>query len=88
MKKIFADKKQDPAFLYFCQNYADEKKQNEVQFNINAFAEKHNLAEDGFLLESLASNGHITLMDFSATFGALFIAFNTSLIVVSNSQLG
>ena len=88
MKKIFADKKQDPAFLYFCQNYLDEKNQNEVQFNINEFAKKHNLADDGFTLEDIASNGHITLMDFSKTYGALFIAFNKSLIVVNNSQLG
>jgi hypothetical protein len=78
---MFADKKQDHAFLYFCQNCSDENNQNQVRFNIKEFAEKHGLAEEGFRLEDIASNGHISLMDFSKTYGALFIAFNKSLIV-------
>lgn len=78
---MIVEKKVDPGFLNFCQNYLDAQKKNEVEFDIIAFAAKAKIEED-FELKQLTATGHINLMDFSKEYGALLIAYNKALLVL------
>ena len=80
---MIVEKKVDPGFLNFCQNYQDAEKKNEVEFDVNTFAAKAKI-EEGFELKELAATGHINLMEFSKEYGALLIAYNKALLVFKN----
>ncbi len=77
--KIKGELLQDPAFLYFIQNYIDKM---EVELNVDQLGAKLGLNNGGFKLESLAMTGHIHLMDCSKKYGALLLAYNKSLLII------
>jgi len=86
--EILAEIEQDPTYLYFKRFLKrDDKGEISLSFDINAFAASKQL-DDGFQLKDLSMSGHITLMDASKKYGALLIAFNKSLLVLSNKTLG
>lgn len=83
--KILGELLQDPAFLYFMQNFSDKK---EVEMNVDLLGAKLGLNEGGFKLESLAMTGHIHLMQCSKKYGALLLVYNKSLLIIQNAYLG
>jgi hypothetical protein len=86
--ETLAEIQQDPTYLYFKRFLKeDDSAQTNLSFDLNAFAAKKKLDAD-FQLKDLAMSGHITLMDASKKYGSLLIAFNKSLLVLSNKTLG
>jgi hypothetical protein len=73
--------------LVFRQGFKDDLRKQEAEFNLGEFARKAGISED-FVLTDIAKTGHITLMDFSQAYGALFVAFNKSLLVIQGKDLG
>ena len=61
------------------QNYENKI---EVELNVDELAQKLKINDGGFKLENLAKTGHINLMDCSKKYGALFLAYNSTLLII------